>query len=203
MTDGFSNKEAYKKPKLCVSGAAETSHCGSDAMERAKELGKQIAFQGGILLTGATTGFPFWAAVGAKEAGGVVIGISPAAGEREHREVYRLPVEYHDLIIYTGFGYAGRDILLTRSSDAVFIGCGRIGTVHEFTVAFEDRKPIGVLEGAWSMDETLRDIINRSNRKADKIIFDPKADALVASVLTLVTAERKENLMSSTYRRPE
>ena len=32
-------KHGHKKIKLCVSGAAETGHCGPDAMDKAKELG--------------------------------------------------------------------------------------------------------------------------------------------------------------------
>ena len=68
------------------------------------------------------------------------IGVSPAASEREHSEVFKLPIDYMDLIIYTGFGYSGRDLLLTRTADAVICGCGRIGTIHEFTIAFEDEE---------------------------------------------------------------
>ena len=55
-------------------------------------------------------------------------------------------MDYHDLIIYTGFDYSGRNLLLVRSADAVIEVCGRIGTLNEFTIAFEDQKPVGVLE---------------------------------------------------------
>src|SRR3989344_5291747 len=118
-------KHAHSKYKICVSGAAETSHAGPNAMEQAKALGREIAERGAVLVTGATTGFPLWATMGAKEAGGWVIGFSPASTEKEHIETYNLPIEYHDVIVYTGFGYPGRDLILTRSSDAVFFGCGR------------------------------------------------------------------------------
>ena len=53
--------------KICISGAAETGHCGLDAYDKAKEIGKEIVKQGGVIVTGATTGFPSWAAQGAKE----------------------------------------------------------------------------------------------------------------------------------------
>ncbi len=36
--------------------------------------------------------------------------------------------------------FSGRDLLFVRSCDALLIGCGRIGTIHEFTIAFEDGK---------------------------------------------------------------
>ncbi len=159
-------------------------------MEDARALGREIVKQGGVLVTGATTGFPLWAAMGAKEAGGVSLGLSPAASEREHVEHYHLPVDYLDLIIYTGFGYSGRNLLLTRSSDAVFIGCGRIGTINEFSIAFEDGKPIGILQGPWATDELIRDMIDKGNRPNDKIVFDSDPARLVARVISLLVQEK-------------
>lgn len=181
-----------RKYKLCVSGAAETGHCGLDAFEQAKELGREIARQGCILTTGATTGFPFWAAVGAKEEKGISIGFSPATSEREHRDVYRLPIENMDMLVYTGFGYPGRDLLLTRSSDAVFIGCGRIGTIHEFTIAYEDGKPVGILQGSWETDEVIKNIIKNSHRVNHKIVYDSDPKALVEKVVELVKKDKSE-----------
>jgi hypothetical protein len=177
--------------KLCISGAAETSSCGPDAYAKAQELGRQIVKQGGTLISGATTGFPLWTAMGAKEAGGISIGLSPARTEEEHVHVYRLPVDYMDIMIYTGMGYAGRDIMLTNSGDAVFFGCGRIGTIHEFTVAFEDEKPIGVLQGDWATDEVIRFIIEKGNRPNSKIIFDDNPESLVKRVIELVMEDKK------------
>ncbi len=145
--------------KICISGAADTSHCGDDACKIAEDLGKEIALRKMVLVDGATTGFPFWAAKGAKEAGGIVVGISPAGSQKEHLERYKLPVDYHDLIIYTGSGYSGRNLLLTKSADAVIVGCGRMGTINEFTIAFEDKKPIGILEGPWETDELVKTIL--------------------------------------------
>ncbi|MEK7579341.1 MAG: hypothetical protein AAB460_02315 [Patescibacteria group bacterium] len=193
----------HRQIKICVSGAAETSKCGPRAFEVAKETGREIARQGATIVTGATTGFPLWAAIGAVEAGGQSIGISPAASEREHIEAYRLPVDYMDLIVYTGFGYSGRDLILTRSGDAVIFGCGRIGTIHEFTIAFEDNKPIGVLEGEWVMDETIRTILDRSNRSHNKVIFDTNPKNLVARVIELAKKDKLENKMTYSYRLDE
>ncbi|MBD3282313.1 MAG: hypothetical protein GF387_01775, partial [Candidatus Portnoybacteria bacterium] len=133
------------KYKISVSGAAETGHCKSDALDKAKEVGKEIVRQNGVLVTGATSGIPYWSAIGAKEEGGIVIGLSPAASLASHKRAYRLPTDYHDIVIYTGFEYAGRNLLLTRSSDGVIVICGRMGTLNEFTIAFEDKKPIGIL----------------------------------------------------------
>lgn len=180
------SKHGHDQIKICVSGAAETGHCGLNALDKAKELGREIAKQGAMLVTGATTGFPFWSAMGAKEEGGVSIGFSPAATEKEHAEVYKLPLDYMDLIVYTGFGYPGRDLLLTRSVDAVICGCGRIGTIHEFTVAFEDSKVIGIYEGSWTMSDQLKDILEKSHRPYDKIVTGEDPKKLVADVIAKV-----------------
>ena len=184
------NKHGHNQIKICVSGAAETGHCGIDALEKAKELGREIARQGVILITGATTGFPLWVAMGAKELGGISIGVSPAASEREHVEVYKLPLDYMDLIIYTGFGYPGRDILLTRSSDAVICGCGRIGTIHEFTVAFEDGKPIGIFEGPWETGAELEEIVARGHRANAKIAVGNNPKKLLEDIIDLVKKDK-------------
>ena len=187
-------RKEYQKLKLSVTGAAETGHCGESALDLAKELGREIARQGADLINGATTGFPLWAAMGAKEVGGIVIGLSPASSEKEHVEKYKLPLEYLDNIIYTGQGYPGRDILMTRTSDGVLVGCGRIGTIHEFTIAFEDNKPIGILEGEWTTDEVIKNIIKESNRAGDnkKIVFDSNPKILVEKVIALVMKDKAE-----------
>ena len=184
------DKNRNQQITLCVSGAAETGHCGIDAYDKAIELGKQIALHGATIVTGATTGFPMWSAMGAKQAGGLSIGFSPANNEKEHINIFKLPVEYMDLIVYTGFGFPGRDLILTRSSDAVFFGCGRIGTIHEFTIAFEDRKPIGILESDWETDEVLKNIIDNGHRPNEKIVFDTDPKALVERIIELVKKDK-------------
>ncbi len=182
----------HLKFKICISGAAETGNCSSSALEMTKELGREVIKQGSVLVTGATTGAPLWAAIGAKEVGGFVIGLSPAETEKEHVEKYKLPLDYHDMIIYTGFGYSGRNLLLTRSSDAVIITCGRMGTLNEFTIAFEDNKPIGVLIGSGGVADEVKDIIEKAHRGPGKVIFDGNPKTLVEKVITEI---RKEKVM--------
>ena len=177
--------------KICVSGAADTGYCGLDAFEKAKEVGREIARQGAIITTGATTGFPYYSAMGAKDECGFSIGFSPAATEREHVEVYKLPLDYMDVVIYTGFGYSGRDLLLVRSSDAVVIGCGRIGTLNEFSVAFEARRPIGILEGTWLTDDLIKRIIEQAHRPNEKIIYDSDPKAMVERLIEMAKKDKE------------
>ena len=188
----LSIKHNHLQLKICVSGAAATGHCGPNALELAEELGRAVAEARAVLVSGATTAFPLRGAAGAKKAGGFSIGFSPASSEREHVETYGLPLDYMDLIVYTGFGYSGRNLMLTRSSDAVLIGCGRVGTINEFTIAFEDGKLIGVLEGPWLTDEVIRDIMTKGHRPNERVIFDPSPTNLVKRVVEILATKKSQ-----------
>ena len=178
--------KSQEKFKICVAGAVETNACGLDSLDKAKEIGTEIAKQGGVLITGAGSGFPLWAATGAKEAGGSTVMFSPAGNKREHKDAYRLPSDANDIIIYTGFGYVGSDLLMTKSSDAVIIGCGKVGTIHEFTMAYEEGKPIGVLEGPWDTDEVIKAIVGDKRRSDKPIVFDSDPKKLVKKVIEMI-----------------
>ncbi len=181
----------HLKYKICVSGSAETEYCTPGTVEKAMEIGRLIAQRGMVLVTGATTGIPYWAAKGTKEAGGTVIGISPAASKAAHVKTYHLPTDFHDLIIYTGFDYSGRNLLLTRAADAVITIYGRIGTLNEFTIAFEDKKPQGILTGTGGMSDELRDILIKSHRGMGKTVFESDPKTLMDKVMAIVEKEEK------------
>ena len=181
---------SHLKFKIAVSGAAETGHCAPGALEKAKELGREIVRHNAVLVNGATTGFPYWAAIGAKEEGGFTIGLSPAATEKEHVEKYGLPVDYMDMIVYTGFDYSGRNLLLTRSADAVVIGCGRMGTLNEFTIAFEDQKPIGVLVETGGTADLIQKIVEESHRGPGNIVYNPDPKKLIEELIELIRKEK-------------
>ena len=180
------------KYKFCVSGAAETEHCAADTKEKTIELAKEIVKHNGVLVTGATIGVPLWAAKGAKDADGFSIGISPAASEIEHVNKYKLPTENFDIIIFTGFGYSGRNLLLTRSADAVIVVCGRIGTLNEFTIAFEDHKPIGVLLDSGGAADELKDIVEKCKRPNPKIIYETDPKVLIDKLVDLIEKEKED-----------
>lgn len=181
-----------QKITIAVSGAAEIAHCGPTVIPVAKELGREIARQGAQIVTGATSGFPMYSAEGAKEAGGFSFGLSPAASRREHIETYRLPLKAMDAVVYTGFGFPGRDLMMVRSADAIVIGCGRIGTIHEFTVAWEANMPMGILSGDWPTDEVIHNIIDNSNRSNPNVIFESDPKVLVEKLIAMVKQKELE-----------
>ncbi len=184
------------KFKFVVSGAADEGFCDIDAPAKAEETGREVVKQGGVLVTGATTGIPEFAAKGAKLEGGIVIGLSPAASLQHHIKSYKLPTDYYDTIIFTGFDYSGRNLLLTKSGDAVIVICGGFGTLNEFTIALEDNKPIGVLTGTSGTAEEIKNLlmsINDPHRHgAGKVIFSDNPKELVSKLILLIEKDQKE-----------
>lgn len=175
-----------QKISLSVYGAAHSGYNKSfDVLEKATELGKIIAKHDCILTIPTSGGFPFWAAKGAYHDNGQVVGFSPAANEQEHHQVYNLPNKYMNMIIYSGFGNAGADLLLSRSSDAIIFGYGGLETAHEFWVAFQEGKPIGILKGEWSTDEILFGLLRGNEHSFDhsRIIFETDPAKLVEQLV--------------------
>lgn len=177
--------------QIAVSGAAR-----GESVEEGKELalavGAAIAKAGHSLLTGATIGLPNYAAEGYKKAGGTMsLGISPAASKIEHVMKYRLPTEAYDTILYTGLHYIGRDTLLITSSDAVVSIGGRLGTLHEFTIAMESDTPIGFLQGAGGISEEIQTIMGlaRPLRNADAVFFNEAPHDLVKDLTKFLDIE--------------
>jgi len=175
-------------PKICISGAA-----GGAASEEGEilafQVGKEIAMRGGIVITGATTGVPLAAAKGAKSIHGMVIGFSPAHSYKEHIKKYRLPEQYHDILFFTGQDYAGRDTTLVDLSDAVIEISGRIGTIHEFTEAFERDKIIGVLLHSGGTIDEIPQLLEAAHRGSRKVIFAQTPKKLVQAVFDALEAE--------------
>lgn len=182
------------KYKIAVSGAAVTTHCCKEIKEISERIGREIAYQKCILITGATTGVPYFVAQGCKKAGGFSIGFSPAISETAHLKTYKLPIDVFDIIIYTGADYVGRDIIMTKSADAVIIVCGRMGTLHEFAAAFETKKLIGILEGSGGTADKIRMITKSPHRKVGKIIYEKNPEELIKKIIKLIKEKKKKNL---------
>ncbi len=170
--------------QICVSGAARGSSV-EEGKKLAESIGVAIAKAGHSLLTGATIGLPNYAAEAYKKAGGQMsVGISPAASKVEHVMKYRLPTLYYDTILYTGLHYVGRDTLLIVSSDAVVSIGGRLGTLHEFTIAIESDTPIGFLQGAGGISEEIKMLISLAQpiKKGSSIFFSDSATQLITEL---------------------
>ncbi len=171
--------------QICVSGSA-TGPSVRKAGPLARELGKAIAEANQSLITGATVGLPEQAVKGFNSVvsrQGVVIGFSPATSSQEHRMVFKLPTDF-DFINYTGMAYVGRDIHLVRSSDALILVGGRMGSLHELTTALDSHKVCAVLLGSGGLADQVSNLVEKIDLPgAKEIIFDTDPHQLVKKVI--------------------
>jgi len=162
--------------------------------KKSKKIGEEIARTGCILLTGSGPGLPYEAVKGTKEAGGFTIGISPASDLREHVERYKFPTESFDVLIFTGFGLKGRNVPFIRTCDGVVAISGRIGTLNEFTIAYDEGKVISLLEGTGGLcdDASIKNFVKATGKKGGKVISNSDPKLLIKELLEYITSAQKE-----------
>ena len=128
-----------KLAQLLVIGS-DGDHCQPHMYEAAKLVGDQVASRGAVLVTGGLSGVMEAASKGAKERGGLVVGIIP------HEDMsYANP--FCDIIVPTGLGFA-RNYVTAYSADSVIVVGGGAGTLVEACVAYQKGKPIVALAGS-------------------------------------------------------
>jgi len=152
--------------------------------ESCRRLGSAIATSGCCLLTGACPGVPHEAVLGAKSAGGHVVGISPARTLRDHVDKYQSPYREYDVLIFTGLGLMGRELVNIHSSDIVIVVGGRSGTLGEFAIAYEEGKLIGVLTGTGGITAALPALEASLNKPTgSEVMYESDPDRLVDGLL--------------------
>jgi uncharacterized protein (TIGR00725 family) len=122
-----------------------------------------------------------------RSCGGFALGISPAQDRMEHLERYGLPDDGADVIVYTGFGYKGRNVINVRSADLVIIFGGATGTLNEFTIAYDEGKIVGVLEESGGVADHVREIIQFCKKPTrGTVVFDKDPEKLVERCLEVL-----------------
>ncbi len=180
--------------QICVSGAAKGPSVEL-AHELAGRVAREIVRRGHLVTSGATRGLPYYAAKAAKAENGshvTSIGFSPAASRIAHVKKYRLPIDAFDTILYTGFEYTGRNLLLVRSADGVIMVGGRIGTLNELTIAIEERKPVGILLGSGGMTVEVEAVLKAAKRARNGIIFGHDPARLVDDLIDLIELKNRK-----------
>lgn len=145
--------------------------CGpADATDEERSLaevvGRRLAENGVVVLCGGLGGVMDSAARGAREAGGVAIGVLP--GES------RLGSSAHlAAAIPTGMGEA-RNAILVRAADAVIAISGEFGTLSEIALALKLGKPVVGLR-TWEL--------RKEDQAVDAIIRAESAEEAVEMAL--------------------
>lgn len=139
--------------QIAVIGSGE---CSKRAASLAYEVGRLIAKKGGVLICGGLGGVMLHAACGAKDAGGLTVGILPGEEKGSANP-------YIDIKIPTGFG-EGRNVLVVRAADAVIAIEGGLGTLSEIALALRMKIPvIGINTWRLQREEETLNIIHASS----------------------------------------
>jgi uncharacterized protein (TIGR00725 family) len=117
--------------------------CSPEIYAIAQEVGREIARNGFSLVCGGLGGVMEAACRGAREAGGITIGILPTSDKRDANP-------YVDFVIPTGLGQA-RNVLVVHASDALVAVDGETGTLSEIAIALKVGKPIVGIK-TWELE---------------------------------------------------
>jgi hypothetical protein len=130
---------------VCGSDAGDV-HLSSAALEIAENVGRGIAQRGGVLVCGGRGGVMQAACKGAKEAGGVTVGLLPDSREEAN--------EFVDIPVVTGLGKR-RNFLVVSAADVVIAIGGRWGTLSEISFAMIFQKPVVLVDGTGGCVDEL------------------------------------------------
>ena len=117
--------------------------CSTEHYKIARDVGKEIARKGFRLICGGLGGVMEAACRGAKEVGGLTIGILPTYDERDVNP-------YVDVIIPSGLGHA-RNVLIVHASDALIAVDGGAGTLSEIAISLKVGKPVVGIK-TWELE---------------------------------------------------
>lgn len=147
-------------------------------VNRARELGEMLGLAGFNVSTGASIGYPEIIGIAARKKSARVTGYSPAANSYLHQLTEdNSSIKHFDKIYYCETGFTARSLDFLQSVDAVIMLAGRIGTLSEFTIAFEERIPIFVYKGFGGISdhiETILKLSEKSGRTHVGLVFDNK-----------------------------
>ncbi|MGC8873988.1 MAG: TIGR00725 family protein [Chloroflexia bacterium] len=155
-------------PRIAVCGA---SRCDPATYEQARQVGELLARAGAIVLTGGLGGVMEAACRGAREAGGLTVGILPGEDVRDANRYVWLPIA-------TGMGQA-RNVILVLTASAVVAIAGEAGTLSEIALALKMGRPVVAL-ASWRLQ--------RSDGKEETrvhAVFSPQEAAALALRLAL------------------
>jgi uncharacterized protein (TIGR00725 family) len=117
-----------------VIGVIGAGNANKSIYKIAEEVGRLIAKKDAILVCGGLGGVMEASAKGAKSEGGITVGILPQ-NSKDHAN------QYIDIPVASGFG-EGRNVIITRTADALIAIAGEYGTLSEIAFALKMGKPV-------------------------------------------------------------
>ncbi len=130
--------------RIGVIGAGEATPAGYAA---AREIGRLLARKGAVVVCGGLGGVMEAACRGAKEAGGLTVGILPGPDATAANSFVDLPIS-------TNMGHA-RNVIIAHSAQALIAVEGSYGTLSEMAIALKLGRPVIALAGGGILPGAL------------------------------------------------
>ncbi len=149
-----------RKPVIGIIGGGS---CTPEIADLATAVGREVAARGAVVLCGGLGGVMEAACRGAKEEGGLTIGVLPGESRDDANA-------FVDIALATGLRDA-RNVIIARSCDAVIAIDGQYGTLSEIAFCLKFDVPVVGLS-TWRVDprvlavETAAEAVERAMRQA-------------------------------------
>lgn len=167
-----------KRKQILVIGNNENG-CTPELEKIAYDIGQEVAKSGSVLISGGLGGVMRGACHGARDAGGLTIGIIPQNDPS-------FANEFCDVVIPSGLGLA-RDFLTALSADGVIMVGGGSGTLSELCAAYMHKKPIAALKNSGGIASQYVDQY-LDHRQNVKIVGVSTPQEAVKYILSQITA---------------
>ncbi len=135
---------------MIIVGVIGASKAGDELKTIAEEVGQEIASRGAAVVCGGLTGVMEAVCKGARERGGVTIGILPSDWKEDANPHVQIP-------IVTGIGVA-RNAIITRTADVLIAVGGQFGTLSEIGYALNMGKTVVTID-SWRLEDACDDPI--------------------------------------------
>jgi uncharacterized protein (TIGR00725 family) len=145
-----------------IVGVVGAGVCDETVYVMAEEVGRRLAECQYVVLTGGRTGVMEAASRGAKQAGGLTVGILPGNNPQDANP-------YIDIPIATGLQDA-RNAIVARASEILIAIAGEYGTLSEIALALKmGRRVIGL--GTWHIAKAVQVVETPQQAVADVIRY--------------------------------
>ena len=149
-------------------GVIGASRCSTEIAELAVAVGREIGRRDAVLICGGLGGVMEFASKGAKEVGGLTIGILPGTSKEEAND-------YIDIPIVTGLGHA-RNVVIAHSSDSIIAISGEHGTLSEIAIGLKLNKTVIGLK-TWDIEgvtqvKTAAEAVEKAIRNIEGGMFE-------------------------------
>ena len=165
--------------KITVYGGTNNKHYSEAEIQACADLGKFLAENGFEILHGACMGYPYYVGRGAVQAGGKVIGYTPAVNLQEHLERYHFTTDGATDLVFNEKGlptnsenFLKRSMEMTPYSDLVVALGGSWGTFSELLFSFFAKKKMIIVDefkGAGEIFDVVDDFFRKRDNNPDVV----------------------------------